>query len=341
MFFKEHDECLDADLYQGIILSPFDINHYLLVTGQGQVAGFVPDISTPAYLAFADDWRSSIQAETMSPPPPPAGPPVQTEYAPHLPPRRPSSIAADAQTRQSYVAYTPIHEHRPSLPARPFSDTMPAYTAYAPHTSQTVAQPPPPLSPPPNTSTPQVQPMPKSSPPSVQRKPVKSRENPYTLSNKSPTTEQTPYFPPPPPYSPNPAAVPITEIKTVPPMNPAQAAPINNPQVRQFQQPPPPQPPATPQDYAQAKAAAKAKRNQRIATGLKVGKMAMQGVSIGLALANIATGNVGAITSIPSFDFGGSSDVPAPDVPDVPDVPVADTSAYWQPLQDCASMPVQ
>lgn len=66
----------------------------------------------------------------------------------------------------------------------------------------------------------------------------------------------------------------------------------------------------------------------------------MQGLAIGAALVNIAAGNGG---DIPSFDFGGSDvpDLPVSDVPDVPDVPVADTSAYWQPLQDCASMPIQ
>ena len=57
-----------------------------------------------------------------------------------------------------------------------------------------------------------------------------------------------------------------------------------------------------------------------------MGKMAMQGLAIGAAIVNIASGNGG---DIPTFDSGA------------PDVPVPDTSAYWQPLQDCASMPIQ
>ena len=110
---------------------------------------------------------------------------------------------------------------------------------------------------------------------------------------------------------------------------------------------------------AEAEAAAKAKRKQRIQTGLKVGKIAMRGLAIGAALASIASGSGG---DFPSFDFDlDFGDTDMPDVPDtsdvsdmqggqdvggVPDVsaimPTADgdPSAFWQPLQDCASMPI-
>ena len=325
------------------------MKHFLLVTGQGVTAGVCPDVCTAAYLAFADDWRSSVEAE--------ADPPPQTGIPPQLPPRRPSSIAADAQTRHSYLAYTPNTEHRPSLPPRPFSDTTaetfhnapwnPTYVAYSPptQTSAQFATSPNPgalAAPPQNAAT-------FASPP-IQRRPVsrevqqppqqKEQPNPYTLSPIPPPppapAEPSPQFPPrppaqaynlpqippPPPYTSNPTIL-IQEKNTPLPQS---YNPLPSPQTLQAQQ-------AAAAAQAQAQAQAKAaKRDQGIKAGLKMGKMAMQGLAIGAAIVNIASGNGG---DIPTFDSG------APDVPDVPAVPVPDTSAYWQPLQDCASMPIQ
>lgn len=323
-------------IFQGVTLSPFNIKHYLLVTGQGITAANCPEACTGAYLAFANNWRSSIEAEAIPSPPP--RPITQTECPRALPPRRPSSIAADVQTRDSYTAYSPPQEHRPSLPPRPFSDSTPADTAYAPPPARLSPVPPPPPFPQPYAPTQQTPDIHRKPPPQpIQRKPVKGTVNPYALSPDPPAAPQMPYFPPPPSYSPNPIVSPPTATKTPVSRPPSPAPPISQPPLRQPQQVPVAQPN---RDYLRVKADAKAKRNQRISSGLKMGKMAMQGLAIGAALVNIAAGNGG---DIPSFDFGGGDvpDVPVMDAPAVPDMPVADTSTFWQPLQDAASMPVQ
>ena len=317
------------------------MNHFLLVTGQGVTAGVCPDACAAAYLAFAADWRTSVEAEVAPPPPP--GPPPPIEVAPELPPRRPSSIAADAQTRHSNIAYTPSTEHRPSLPPRPFSDSttgtnhnVPWNSTYVPCSppSQANQQFVPPISPNPGAFAPPTQNTPSIAPPRIQRRPVNSQSkeqnqpkeqpNPYTLSPNPPPqapAEKSPQLLPPPPYTPSPAIFVEEKARPLaPPHNPTPS-----PQTTQAHQ-------ANAAAQAQAKAAAKAKRDQRIKAGLKMGKMAMQGLAIGAAIVNIASGNGG---DIPSFDSG------VPDVPDVPDVSVPDTSAYWTPLQDCASMPIQ
>lgn len=124
---------------------------------------------------------------------------------------------------------------------------------------------------------------------------------------------------------------------------------VTSPQKPIFAPPPttqPPKPQPTPaitaqaaaanaQAQAQAKAAAKAKRDQRIKAGIKMGKMAMHGLAIGAAIINIASGNGGDIPSFGDGGGGGGGDVPLP----APDVPAE--TFDWQPLQDCASMPIQ
>ena len=69
----------------------------------------------------------------------------------------------------------------------------------------------------------------------------------------------------------------------------------------------------------------------------------MTGLSLGVRVANIASGG-----SIPTFGLENVSlpdinipiDVSVP-VPDVVGAGVAGASAFWQPLQDAASQPVQ